>query len=50
MEAPIYDNIFIQLGPFHILMSFFKLVRMFISKSGFPNVLTESEALARLFL
>lgn len=50
MEAPIYDNIFIQLGPFHILMSFFKPVRMFISESGFPNVLTESEELARLFL
>jgi hypothetical protein len=47
MEAPTYDKIFIQLGPFHILMSFFKAVGKFISESGLPHVLTESGVLAQ---
>lgn len=44
----IYDAIFIQLGPFHILMSFFKAVGKFISESGLPHILTESGVLAPL--
>ena len=47
MEAPTYDAIFIQLGPFHILMSFFKAVGKFISESGLPHILTESGVLAQ---
>lgn len=47
MEAPKYDKLFIQLGPFHILMSFFKAVGKFISESGLPHVLTESRVLAQ---
>lgn len=47
MESPKYDSIFIQLGPFHILMSFFKAVGKFISESGLPHILTESGVLAQ---
>ena len=45
-EAPKFDNIFIQLGHFHITMSFFKALGKFISDSGGPYVLTETGALA----
>ena len=47
MEAPLYDKIFIQLGPFHILMSFFKAVGKFISESGLPHILTGGGVLAQ---
>ncbi len=47
MEAPKYDKLFVQFGPFHILMSFFKAVGKFISESGIPHVLTESGVLAQ---
>ena len=45
-EAPKFDNIFIQLGHFHITMSFFKALGKFILDSGGPYVLTETGALA----
>jgi hypothetical protein len=47
MESPRYDQLFIQLGPFHILMSYFKAVGKYISESGLPHILTESGVLAQ---
>lgn len=33
-EAPFYDNVFIQLGAFHIQMAYFKAVGKYIEESG----------------
>ncbi len=46
MEKPIFNNLFIQLGSFHIFLSFFKAVGKFIAESGAPYALTESGVLA----
>ena len=45
-ESPKFDNLFIQLGHFHITMSFFKALGKFMTDSGGPYVLTETGALA----
>lgn len=45
-ERPKYDNVFIQLGSFHIQMSYFKAVGKYIEESGGPYILTESLILA----
>ena len=45
-ESPKFDNLFIQLGHFHINMSFFKALGKFIEDSGGPYILTETGALA----
>lgn len=46
MERPIYDSIFISLGPFHIMMSAFKAIGKYIAESGLPDILTNSGLLA----
>lgn len=45
-EKPEFDNLFIQLGSFHIELSFFKAVGKFIAESGGPFILTETGILA----
>ncbi|XP_045025640.1 uncharacterized protein LOC116935576 [Daphnia magna] len=45
-EKPKFNNLFIQLGSFHIFLSFFKAVGKFIAESGAPYALTESGVLA----
>lgn len=45
-ERPKYSNVFIQLGAFHVQMSFFKAVGKYIDESGGPYILTESGILA----
>lgn len=47
MESPRFDNLLIQLGPFHIVMSYFKAIGKFICESGLPHILTESGVLAQ---
>ena len=42
-EAPTFDNIFIAFGSFHIEMAFFSVIGKYISESGGPHLLTESE-------
>lgn len=42
-----YASLFIQLGPFHCLMSYFKAVGKYIAESGQPHILTESGVLAQ---
>lgn len=45
-EAPTYNNVFIQLGVFHIEMAYFKAVGKFIEESGCVDILVENELLA----
>ncbi|CAG9818900.1 unnamed protein product [Phaedon cochleariae] len=45
-ERPKYNNIFIQLGAFHIQIFFFKAVGKYIEESGGPYILAESGVLA----
>jgi hypothetical protein len=45
-EKPLYDNLFIHFGPFHIELSFFKALGKLISESGGQHALTETEVLA----
>lgn len=45
-ESPKFDNLFIQLGSFHIELSLFKAIGKFIDDSGGPYILRESSALA----
>ena len=41
-EAPTFDKIFVTLGSFHIEMTFFSVIKKYISESGGPHLLTES--------
>ncbi|GBP62840.1 hypothetical protein EVAR_44695_1 [Eumeta japonica] len=45
-EAPKFDKLFIHLGPFHIMMSYFKAVGKFITDCGLSNVMVQSSLLA----
>jgi hypothetical protein len=47
-ERPEFDNLFVQLGSFHIELSFFKAIGKCNSDSGGPYILRESSALAEL--
>ena len=41
-EVPTYDNVFINLGAFHIEMAFFSAIGKYIADSGGPHILNES--------
>lgn len=45
-EKPTYDNLFIHLGPFHIMMAYFKAVGKVIIDCRLTNVMVESGLLA----
>lgn len=45
-EAPTFDNLFIHLGSFHIIMSYFKAVGKFIDECGLPYMMIQSQLLA----
>ncbi|RUM44802.1 MAG: hypothetical protein DSY80_04010, partial [Desulfocapsa sp.] len=45
-EAPMFDNVFICFGPFHIELAYFGVLGYFIDGSGGPQLLTETEVLA----
>ncbi|CAH1110603.1 unnamed protein product [Psylliodes chrysocephalus] len=45
-EAPKFDNIFIHLGPFHIMMSYFKTIGKFLVDCGLTNIMVQSNLLA----
>ncbi|CAG5043316.1 unnamed protein product [Parnassius apollo] len=45
-ETPHFDNLFIHLGPFHIMMAYFKAIGKVISACGLTNVMVESNLLA----
>ena len=40
---PQFEKLFINFGPFHIMLSFFKAIGKFISGSGLTNILIDSE-------
>lgn len=46
LEKPKFNRLFIQLGAFHIQLSFFKAVGKFIAEFRLPYILTESGVLA----
>ncbi|XP_046608971.1 uncharacterized protein LOC124299714 isoform X2 [Neodiprion virginianus] len=45
-ENPTFDNLFIHLGPFHIMMAYFKAIGKVISDCGLTTVMVESSLLA----
>lgn len=45
-EKPTFDNLFIHLGPFHIMMAYFKVLGKVIIDCGLPNVMVESNLIA----
>eukprot|EP00794_Sanderia_malayensis_P015514 gene15514-17096_t len=46
-EMPLYDKVFIALGPFHIEMALFNAFGKYISESGGPHLLNECLVLAK---
>ena len=45
-ESPRFDDLFIKLGSFHILLSYFKCIGKYIEESGGPYILKECGVLA----
>ena len=45
-ESPVYDNLFIMFGSFHIELSFFSSLGKFIEGSGGPYILSECDIVA----
>ena len=45
-DSPEFDNIFINLGGFHIEMAFFKALGKYIDGSGLIDILSQAEILA----
>lgn len=45
-EQPKFNNLFINLGAFHIEMAFFKALGKFIDSSGIVDILVQSEVIA----
>lgn len=45
-ESPKFDNLFINLGGFHIQMAFFKAIGKYIESSGITDILVDSQVLA----
>ncbi|KAE9521357.1 hypothetical protein AGLY_018237 [Aphis glycines] len=45
-EQPKFDNLFINLGAFHIMMAYFKTIGKFIDECGITYIMVESELLA----
>ena len=45
-EKPKFDKLFIHIGPFHIMMAFFKAIGKFIDNCGITNIIVDSNMLA----
>jgi len=45
-DVPLYDNVFVCFGAFHILLAFFASLGYLLDGSGGPDILTETEVLA----
>lgn len=45
-EKPRFDNLFIHVGTFHVMMAFFKAVGKFIENCGITNFMVSAELLA----
>ena len=46
-ESPKYDNLFINLGGFHIEMAFFAAMGKYVSDSGGPHIINETHVLEK---
>lgn len=46
VERPFYNNIFISLGPFHIMMSEFKAIGKYIAECGLTEIIVNAGLLA----
>ena len=46
-ESPLYDNLFIAMGAFHIEMALFHAIGKFVEESGGPYILNECNVLAK---
>lgn len=45
-EKPLYDDIFVNLGGFHMQMAFFKVIGKYIDSSGLVDILINADVLA----
>lgn len=45
-EKPEFDNVFVNLGAFHMQMAYFKAIGKYIDSSGLVEILVQAEALA----
>lgn len=45
-EKPRFDDLFIHLGPFHVILAYFKAIGKFIIDCGLSEIMIESELLA----
>ncbi|KAJ8966822.1 hypothetical protein NQ314_003284 [Rhamnusium bicolor] len=45
-ESPLFNNLFVHIGSFHIMMSYFKAIGKFIDGCGLSNIMVNSELLA----
>ncbi|KAG5868787.1 hypothetical protein JTB14_001696 [Gonioctena quinquepunctata] len=45
-ETPKFDNLFIHLGSFHLMMAFFKAIGVFINECGLSHMMVESKIIA----
>ena len=46
-EPPKYDNVFVNLGAFHIEMAFFRAIGKYIAQSGGPYLVNQSSILEK---
>lgn len=46
VEKPRFDNLFIHVGSFHLMMAFFKSLGTFINESGLSHMMIESNIIA----
>lgn len=47
-NKPQFDNLFIHIDVFHIMMAFFKAVEKFINNCGIMNIIVNAKMLANL--
>ena len=45
-EAPLYNNVFVMFGPFHIEIAYFGSLGYLLDGSGGPNIMIDTEVLA----
>ncbi|GFX24621.1 uncharacterized protein TNCV_3344011 [Trichonephila clavipes] len=46
MSKPQFNNLFIHLGSFHLMMAFFKAIGVFINECGLSHMMIESNIIA----
>ncbi|CAG9760201.1 unnamed protein product [Ceutorhynchus assimilis] len=44
-KRPLFDNLFIHIGPFHIMMAYFKAIGKYIDNCGLTNIMVDTELL-----